>query len=119
MKTILTSGFLLALLFIVGCEKDKINGDIVIGSDLASELIALSQDTIRVDNLHYRIEPYLYRDFFPGVLPKKKPLIDSISFICCDGIPFSPELKIARIYIYQRGFNLDLCSIGFKRKHCS
>ena len=84
------------------CEKDNINGEVVVDPKLLSKIYSESTDTLLFQSNYYVLETELYRDFFPsgGSYPKKRrPLIASIYLVNIDSLPISTDLEIKKLYV--------------------
>ena len=87
-------------LFSIGCEKDKISGDVVSDPQLVSELYSKSIDTLSFESSDYILEVELYRDFFPGgPVPERRPLEALIYLVNIDSLPVTENLSIIKLYV--------------------
>jgi hypothetical protein len=92
--------FVLFMIELSSCEKDKISGDVISDPNLASELYSKSVDTLSFQSSKYILEVELYRDFFPGSFGSKKhPLVVSLYLVNIDSLPVSDDLVIKRLYV--------------------
>jgi Uma2 family endonuclease len=91
------------VLFMIGlssCEKDKISGDVISDPELASDLYSKSVDTLSFQSNKYILEAQLYRDFFPGgPIQRKHALVASIYLVNIDSLPVSEDIEIKRLYV--------------------
>lgn len=94
------AAFVLFIIQLSSCEKDKISGDVISDPKLTSDLYSKSVDTLYFQSNKYILEVELYRDFFPGgPIPRKHPLVASIYLVNLDSLPVSANLEIKRLYV--------------------
>jgi len=86
----------------ISCGKDRLSGDMVVDDALLQQLNSQSVDTLKFDNQKLILETYLFRDFFPGVVPNKRRLFASFNVINTDSLPISGRLEIETLYIVNK-----------------
>jgi len=98
-------GFKIILLSIImlqfySCEKDGLQGDIVIDNELRNLLYIDSKDTLNIDMQNLVLETELYRDFFPGGgIPEKRGLTASLNVRNIDSLLIEDNVDIVTLYV--------------------
>lgn len=93
------TAFVLFMIELSSCEKDKISGDVIFDPKLTTDLYSKSVDTLSFQSNKYILEAE-YRDFFPGgPIQRKHPLVASIYLVNIDSLPVSDDLEIKRLYV--------------------
>jgi hypothetical protein len=94
------AAFVLLMIQLSSCEKDKISGDVISDPKLISDLHSKSVDTLFFQSNRYILEVELYRDFFPGgPIQRKHSLVASIYLVNIDSLPVSDDIEIRRLYV--------------------
>jgi hypothetical protein len=88
-------------LMLCACDEYKISGDVYHDDRSLDDLYAKAQDTLQVRSQHYVIGPQLWRDFFPGALPKAHPMTAYISLRETDSTVFNEDLRIVKLYVIR------------------
>ena len=81
------------------CEKDPIDGDIIVDNELLERLYSESTDTLTIENQILVLNTELYRNFFPGGLPESRPLTASVDIINIDSTQILDNIKINKLYV--------------------
>jgi len=97
---IITILFLFAL---SSCEKDPIDGDIVIDNELLDILYSESTDTLVIADQRLILNTELYRNFFPGGAPRTRPLIAHTYIVNIDSIQIPDNIDVTKLYIVNNG----------------
>ncbi len=85
------------------CEKDPIDGDIVIDNELLDILYSESTDTLVIANQRFVLNTELYRNFFPGGAPRTRPLIAHTYIVDIDSIQIPDNIDVTKLYIVNNG----------------
>ncbi len=88
------------LISLLSCKKEHLTAKPIVVSDptLASELKS-SNEEIVIDNITYKLETYVYRDFMPGANTNGSGLICSIKLKNTNNTQIRSDVNLKKLYI--------------------
>lgn len=82
------------------CQKENLEGEVVNDSELASQLLTKSCDSVVLDNQILVLETELYRDFFPGMPSGNRSNLQALIWVVnVDSSNITNRFAVSRMYI--------------------
>ena len=103
--TFLNRLFILVLIMTqYSCQKDKLEGEIIVDPEFIENLYNNSSDSIRIDNQNLILEANIFRNLSPGgpINDKDRRLLAFIYIVNTDSILITENLNLIKLYLINQ-----------------